>query len=195
LLRDELRQQATYDPLTGCLNRASTFRALQQVLSHDQPSSAAILFIDLDGFKTINDTLGHAAGDNLLAEAAHAIAAQARADDVVGRVGGDEFVMICRGLSRPPDALAVAARLQKALAHTVAVPGGSVRVSASVGVTMAVPGATLQAVMNRADEAMYRSKRRRDRTPVFLPMPADPRPAPVTAAETTGPGSVVPTTL
>ena len=174
LLRDELRQQATYDPLTGCLNRASTFSALQEVLSHDEPNSAAILFIDLDGFKTINDTLGHAAGDDLLAGAAHAIAAQARAEDVVGRVGGDEFVMICRGLSRPQDALAVATRLQKALAHTVAVPGGSVEVSASVGVTMVVPGATLQALLKRADEAMYRSKRQPDPTPVFLPTPADP---------------------
>jgi GGDEF domain-containing protein len=82
--------------------------------------------------------------------------------------------MICRGLSRPPDALAVAARLQKSLAHTVALPGGSVEVSASVGVTMVVPGATLQALLRRADEAMYRSKRRPDRTPVFLPTPADP---------------------
>jgi diguanylate cyclase (GGDEF)-like protein len=171
LLREELRQRATYDPLTGCRNRASTFSALQQILNHDQPESAAILFIDLDGFKTINDTLGHAAGDDLLAEIAHAIAAQARTEDVVGRIGGDEFVMICRGLSRPPDALAVADRLQKALARTVAVAGRSVRVSASVGVTMTVPGISLEELMNRADEAMYRSKRQHDRTPVFLPMP------------------------
>jgi diguanylate cyclase (GGDEF)-like protein/PAS domain S-box-containing protein len=188
LLREELRQRATYDPLTGCLNRASTFNALQQVLSHDRPGSAAILFIDLDGFKTINDTLGHAAGDELLAEAAQAIAAQARTEDVVGRIGGDEFVMICRGVCRPPDALAVAARLQKALARTVAVADRSVRVSASVGVTMAVPGSTLQALMNRADEAMYQSKRRRDRAPVFLRMPTDRIPAAASAAETTGCG-------
>jgi diguanylate cyclase (GGDEF)-like protein/PAS domain S-box-containing protein len=174
LLREELREQATYDPLTGCRNRASTFSALQQVVAHDQREPTAILFIDLDGFKAINDTLGHAAGDDLLAEVAHTILAQARTDDVVGRIGGDEFVMICRNLSRPPDALAVAGRLQKALARTVALPGGSVRVSASVGVTMAVPGATLQALLSRADEAMYQSKRRTDRAPVFLPASADP---------------------
>lgn len=168
LLREELRRRATYDPLTGCLNRASTFIALQQVLACDQPGSAAILFIDLDGFKAVNDTLGHAAGDDLLAQIAHLITAQARTGDVVGRIGGDEFMMICYGLARPSDALAVAHRLQDALAHTVAVGGRSVRVSASVGATMAVPGTTLQALTNRADEAMYQSKRRQDRTPVFL---------------------------
>ena len=176
LLREELRRRATYDPLTGCLNRASTFIALQQVLTRDQPESTAILFLDLDGFKAVNDTLGHAAGDDLLAGVAHLIAAQARAGDVVGRIGGDEFVMICHGLARPSDALAVAHRLQDALASTVTVAGRPVRVSASVGVTMAVPGTTLQALMNRADEAMYESKRRHDRTPVFLSTAAVPAP-------------------
>jgi len=96
--------------------------------------------------------------------------------------------MICRGVSSPPDALAVAARLQKALARTVAVDGRSVPVSASVGVTMAVPGSTLQALLSRADEAMYQSKRQRDRTPVFLRMPTDRIPAPASAAETPGRG-------
>ena len=177
LLREELRRRATYDPLTGCLNRASTFIALQQFLNRDQADSAAILFMDLDGFKTINDTLGHAAGDDLLAEIAHVIAAQARAEDVVGRIGGDEFVMICHGLSRPSDALAVARRLQKALACTVALAGRPVPVSASVGVTMAVPGTSLPALLNRADEAMYQSKRRHDRTPVFLTMSPEAVPA------------------
>ena len=106
----------------------------------------------------------------------------------MGRIGGDEFVMIRRGVSRAPDALAVAARLQKALARTFAVADRSVPVSASVGVAMAVLGSTLQALMNRADEAMYQSKRRRDRTPVFLRMPTDRIPAPASAAETTGRG-------
>ena len=173
LLREELRRRATYDPLTGCLNRASTFIALQQVLSRDQPWSAAILFIDLDDFKAVNDTLGHSAGDHLLAEIAPLIASQARKGDVVGRIGGDEFVMICHDLARPADALAVAHRLQDALAHPIVVAGRPVQVSASVGVTMAIPGATLQEMMNRADEAMYQSKRRHDRTPVFLTASTD----------------------
>jgi diguanylate cyclase (GGDEF)-like protein/PAS domain S-box-containing protein len=176
LLREELRRRATYDPLTGCLNRASTFIALQQVLNRDQPCSAAILFIDLDDFKAVNDTLGHSAGDHLLAEVAPLIAAQARTGDVVGRIGGDEFVMICDGLARPADALAVAHRLQDALARPIVVAGRPVRVSASVGVTMTMPGATLQEMLNRADEAMYQSKRRHDRTPVFLTASAEPVP-------------------
>ena len=96
----------------------------------------------------------------------------------MGRIGGDEFVVICHGLARSPDALAAARRLQGALDRTMSVAGRSVRVSASVGVTMAVPGTTLQALMNRADEAMYQSKRRHDRTPVFLTTSTDPAPGP-----------------
>ena len=174
LLREELRQRATYDPLTGCMNRESTFTALEQVLDRAPSDAAAILFIDLDGFKAVNDTLGHSAGDHLLVHAAHRIAAQARAGDTVGRIGGDEFVMICHGLTRPPDALAVARRVQDALADDVAVAGRSVRMSASIGVTMAVEGTTLKALIDRADEAMYQSKRRRDREPVFLTTSTDP---------------------
>jgi len=141
-------------------SEAAARKGLERIKSLLPPEAGPHLtaaVASLDRFKTINDTLGHAAGDALLAEAARAIVAQARMEDVVGRIGGDEFVMICRGVCRPPDALAVAARLQKALARTVAVADRSVRVSASVGITMAVPGSTLQALMNRADEAMYSS--------------------------------------
>jgi diguanylate cyclase (GGDEF)-like protein len=174
LLREQLRHRATYDPLTGCLNRASTFHALQHLLSHGRPGTAAIIFIDLDEFKTVNDTFGHLAGDHLLAQIAHLITSQARTQDIVGRIGGDEFVMICHDLTHPTDALAVASRLQQTLSRTIAVADRPVQVSASLGVTMATPGTTAQALINRADEAMYQSKRRPDRQPVFLPTPTDP---------------------
>ena len=176
LLREELRHQATYDPLTGCLNRAATFTALRQILGDDRSDSTAIFYLDLDGFKTVNDTLGHAVGDDLLAEAAHTMKAQVRTGDVVGRVGGDEFVVICHGVGRPHEALAAAARLQEALAH-IDVAGHPVRVSASIGVTTSAPGTTLQDLLSRADEAMYQSKRRRDRAPVFLRTYPDSAPA------------------
>ena len=91
----------------------------------------------------------------------------------MGRIGGDEFVMICHDLALPAAALAVAHRLPDALAHPFVGAGRSVQVSASVGVTMAMPGATPQEMMNRADEAMYQSKRRHDRTPVFLTASTD----------------------
>jgi diguanylate cyclase (GGDEF)-like protein/PAS domain S-box-containing protein len=167
-LREELRRRAAYDSLTGCLNRASTLAALRHVLDREQPMPAAVLFIDLDDFKTVNDTHGHTVGDKLLADVARLIAAQARADDVVGRIGGDEFVMICHHLDHSTDALAVADRIYAALDCMVAVGDHKVRVSASVGVTIATPGASIHALLDRADEAMYQSKRRKDRTPVFL---------------------------
>jgi diguanylate cyclase (GGDEF)-like protein len=174
LLREELRQRATYDSLTGCLNRASTFLALQHVLTDAPPDTAAIIFIDLDGFKSVNDTLGHFAGDRLLAEVAHLITSHAGTDDVVAAViGGDEFIVICNGLAQPADALAMACRLQRALTRTITVAvSHSFTCRPVSAVTMATPGTTLQALIDRADEAMYQSKRQPDRRPVFLTAPS-----------------------
>ncbi len=173
-LREELRHRATHDSLTGFLNRAATFGALQHVLDANQKPPAAVLFIDLDHFKSVNDTFGHSAGDDLLADTAQRIATHVRAADVVGRIGGDEFLMICQGLDGPVEALAEAQRVQRALTQCVRVADRSIQMSASIGVTFATPGASVQSVVIRADEAMYRCKRQPDRTPVFLTTATDP---------------------
>ena len=179
ILREELRHQATYDSLTGCLNRVSTFAALHAVLDDPDNRPAAVLFVDLDQFKAINDTLGHLAGDDFLADAARRIAALARTDDIVGRIGGDEFLMICHDVGTEPEALAVATRLQRTLTRSISGGGRVIPLSASVGVTIGSPGASVEAVVFRADEAMYRCKRQRPRMPVFLAVEDDtsaPRP-------------------
>jgi diguanylate cyclase (GGDEF)-like protein/PAS domain S-box-containing protein len=173
LLHEELRRQATVDSLTGCLNRASTFAALRQVLDPSRDRPAVVLFIDLDHFKSVNDTFGHSVGDDLLADTVGRIASQVTADDVVGRIGGDEFLVIRHGLADPAEAIADANRLRQALAQTISVAGRSIRVSASIGITIATPGTSVQSVVSRADEAMYRSKRQINRTPVFITAPTD----------------------
>jgi diguanylate cyclase (GGDEF)-like protein len=104
------------------------------------------------------------------------IASHARTDDIVGRIGGDEFLMICRGLAGPVEALAEARRLCRTLTQRVAVTGRSIQMSASIGVTFATPGASVQSVVIRADEAMYRCKRQPGRTPVLLASALDPPP-------------------
>jgi len=168
ILREELRHQATHDSLTGCFNQASTLAALGRILDDEQSGLATVLFVDLDHFKTLNDTFGHAVGDRFLADAARRIAAQAREDDVVGRIGGDEFLMICHGIGTAPEALDVAERLQQTLTRSTSVDGRAIHLSASIGVTIASPGSSVNAVITRADEAMYLSKRQPQRTPVFL---------------------------
>jgi diguanylate cyclase (GGDEF)-like protein len=173
LLHEELRRQATVDSLTGCLNRASTFAALRQALDPSRDRPAVVLFIDLDHFKSVNDTFGHSVGDDLLADTVGRIASQVTADDVVGRIGGDEFLVIRHGLADPAEAIADANRLRQALAQTISVAGRSIRVSASIGITIATPGTSVQSVVSRADEAMYRSKRQINRTPVFITAPTD----------------------
>ena len=173
LLHEELRRQATVDSLTGCLNRASTFAALRQVLDPSRDRPAVVLFIDLDHFKSVNDTFGHCVGDDLLADTVDRIAAQLTADDVVGRIGGDEFLVIRHGLADPAEAIADANRLRQALAQTISVAGQSIHVSASIGITIATPGASVQSVVSRADDAMYRSKRQLNRIPVFITAPVE----------------------
>jgi diguanylate cyclase (GGDEF)-like protein/PAS domain S-box-containing protein len=168
ILREELRHQATHDSLTGCFNQASTLAALRRILDDEQGRPATVLFVDLDHFKTINDTFGHSVGDRFLADSARRIAALARGDDVVGRIGGDEFLMICHGISTAPEALEVAERLQQTLTRSTSVAGRIVHLSASIVVTIATPGSSVHAVVTRADEAMYSSKRQPRRKPVFL---------------------------
>ena len=155
-LRAELEQRATYDALTGCLNRAALLRGLARQLQDVAPGSGcAVLFFDLDGFKAVNDTQGHAAGDAVLRQVAAGLHGAARPRDAVGRLGGDEFVVACPGVPSAAEALLLAEHLR---AHLVT-PGLS-GVSASTGIAWSdEAGTDADTLLARADAAMYRAKR------------------------------------
>jgi diguanylate cyclase (GGDEF)-like protein/PAS domain S-box-containing protein len=178
-LRRELERRATFDPLTGCRNRASVMADLDAALAapgHRSAGTAAI-FVDLDRFKPINDRLGHTAGDRVLEIAATRLKAVVRDGDIVGRFGGDEFLLLLTGVSEVSEALEVAGRVANVLHKQVTLPGGSVDMRASVGVAWSCqPGLTAGELVAEADTAMYESKRQGAGRPVLfgssLPMVA-----------------------
>jgi diguanylate cyclase (GGDEF)-like protein len=158
---DQLRHQAFHDSLTGLPNRALILDRTQQMLSRArrQDTPVAALFIDLDDFKDINDTLGHEAGDQLLAGVATRIASALREEDTVGRLGGDEFVVLVEGASMATGAEVVADRILDVLASPFEISGSDVplAVTASIGIAegnRALPGDLLR----DADIALYRAK-------------------------------------
>lgn len=157
-MREELRRRATYDELTGCLNRPAIRRALEQHISDGGgEGERAVLFVDLDGFKAVNDDLGHAAGDELLRAVAEHIRASVREQDLVGRLGGDEFLIVCPGMDEE-SAHRLADRIALATSHG---PAGRAEVRASVGVTWSRGDARdAEALLAQADREMYAVKRR-----------------------------------
>jgi diguanylate cyclase (GGDEF)-like protein len=159
-----LEHQALHDPLTGLANRALFRDRLLQALTRRarHPAPLAVLFLDLDDFKDVNDGLGHAAGDELLAKAAARLRRCVREADTLARLGGDEFAIL---LEQPADeqaAAAVAARIVAALAEPFQLHGQEVRVTASIGVALSsgVPDGArdVDAVLHQADVAMYKAK-------------------------------------
>jgi diguanylate cyclase (GGDEF)-like protein/PAS domain S-box-containing protein len=165
-LREELRVQATFDALTGCYNRASIMSAIDHALAATDRYSTAVIFIDLDKFKPVNDTLGHGAGDELLVTVADRLKELLRADDMVGRIGGDEFLLVCRGLERPARAVAIAERIADVLRGRIQLSTGVVQVQASIGVAFSRNDSTSDSLVAQADTAMYESKRRGHGLPV-----------------------------
>jgi diguanylate cyclase (GGDEF)-like protein len=165
-LREELTDRATFDALTRTLNRAATITALEAAL--DNPGAGVgVVFVDLDGFKDVNDRRGHAVGDRLLAYAAARLGAAAREADVVGRIGGDEFLVVCRNVPGPAFALEIGARLAASLREPTDVDGEPLVPRASLGVTWSAgEGITADGLIARADMAMYESKSRQG-TPVL----------------------------
>ncbi|WP_236835900.1 sensor domain-containing diguanylate cyclase [Blastococcus sp. KM273129] len=159
LFEEELRRQARTDPLTGLLNRTAFNERLEAAAAGAGPGSCpAVLFIDVDDFKDVNDTLGHAAGDELLLAVAGRLSADVRGEDVVARLGGDEFALL---LADADAALLreVAERLLTALRAPVRVGTRTTTVTASIGGALGTAGCTAEELLHRADTAMYAAKR------------------------------------
>lgn len=159
----DLERQAMSDPLTGLLNRRGIERALNGALSAARRygEQGVVLSIDLDGFKFVNDSYGHAAGDKVLRQVARALSENTRETDSVGRIGGDEFVVI---LTRVPHDLGIArAHLlaEQVNSTMVNIEGRAILLRASVGVQPYGSEDDGTSLLNRADQAMYRNKRMR----------------------------------
>jgi diguanylate cyclase (GGDEF)-like protein len=163
---------ANHDRLTGLLNRRGFEQRLQSMVDTDNKENAAtaVMFIDLDGFKAVNDTLGHEAGDTLLKEAATRLTGILRDTDLVARFGGDEFVIATSHAEEPgPSGLRMLAdRVRDTLQIEVAGPGGEIQVAATLGVAAAPhDGETIETLLDHADQAMYVGKRRGRNAVVF----------------------------
>jgi diguanylate cyclase (GGDEF)-like protein/PAS domain S-box-containing protein len=158
---EQLLRQATFDDLTGLPNRVLVLDRLEQALAlaHRESEQTAVLYIDLDRFKTVNETQGHNAGDHLLVEAAARLSACLREGDTLARMGGDEFLLILPGLEDGEEARLVADRVLEIFLQPFAIDGQEHFISASIGVTL-FPGDGLdpQVLLRNADLAMYRAK-------------------------------------
>ncbi|MEU3915352.1 MULTISPECIES: EAL domain-containing protein [unclassified Streptomyces] len=177
-LQAQLQHSAEHDPLTDLPNRALFTRRVRQALTGRRAGdhSTAVLFIDLDGFKAVNDTIGHQAGDELLIEAARRLQDAVRAGDTAARLGGDEFAALILGdgsrdrSAREYQVHDIADRLRTTLSQPYRIAGSEVRVAASIGVAFADPGITPSDLMRNADLAMYRAKAGgKDRVELYAP--------------------------
>jgi diguanylate cyclase (GGDEF)-like protein len=155
-LQEQLAYQARHDSLTGLPNRRLLNERLTCSLA--RPSRVAVLFVDLDRFKTVNDTLGHDAGDELLRQVGARLAGCLRTQDLLARVGGDEFVALLDGVADRHEATAAADRIVAVLRAPFDVLGQQVTIGASVGVCFDTPGATVDDMLGGADAAMYQVK-------------------------------------
>jgi diguanylate cyclase (GGDEF)-like protein/PAS domain S-box-containing protein len=166
-LRDALEQRARTDGLTGCLNRSGTIGALEHALANiGSVEGVGLLFIDLDGFKSINDSRGHAIGDAVLEVVARRLRSAVRTGDLVGRLGGDEFVVISPGLQSAGAAVEFAGRVSQQLQGPAVIDGVPAPITASVGVAW-TSTATAGELLNAADGAMYTAKQTHSAEPVL----------------------------
>jgi diguanylate cyclase (GGDEF)-like protein/PAS domain S-box-containing protein len=171
-LEDELAHQAFHDSLTGLANQALFRDRVQHALTrtgrHD--GRLAVLYLDLDNFKTVNDSLGHPTGDKLLICVAERLRACLRAMDTAARLGGDEFAVLLEDLTSAGDATGLADRLIAALQQPFTVADREVFIGASIGIALDAPGVSNDQLLRNADIAMYTAKRRgRGRYEIFQP--------------------------
>ena len=162
VIEEQYMHQAFHDPLTDLANRTlflyQVGHALARGLRHVQP--VTVLFLDLDNFKTVNDSLGHAAGDRLLVDAARRLAACVRDTDLIARLGGDEFAVLVEDAASEQEVLLMAERIASALANPFMLHGKEVFVSASIGIARTTVGETADDLVRNADVAMYIAKTR-----------------------------------
>lgn len=158
---EKIRHQAHFDNLTSLPNRFLALDRLSQILIETQKSNskAAVLFLDLDDFKKVNDSLGHEVGDKLLIEAAHRLQQAVKKDDTVGRLGGDEFIILISNLENDNDVLALSERLLKVFRTPFKIEDRSLVITLSIGIAIAPKdGNSTSALLRNADTAMYRAK-------------------------------------
>lgn len=152
--------QALHDPLTGLANRLLFQRRLEDALDPSRPDAEqlAVMLIDMNGFKAVNDTLGHQAGDDVLVETGHRLRKVVRDGDTVARLGGDEFAVLLPSVTSADGAVEIAERATGALRRNYLLPAGSAAVSGSVGMVLGRPGTCAEDMLRHADAAMYRAK-------------------------------------
>ena len=160
----ELYDLATHDALTGLPNRSFFSERFRHAMARAKRAGhlVGLLYLDLDRFKPVNDSLGHKCGDKLLQTVARRLKRSVREEDTIARLGGDEFAVILEHLSRPRDAAATARKLLQALARPYWLDGHRARVTASIGITVyPLDGDDVETLLKRADGAMYRAKAER----------------------------------
>jgi diguanylate cyclase (GGDEF)-like protein/PAS domain S-box-containing protein len=159
--QEELLFNATHDALTGLPNRTLFLGRLESVVDrmkrHSQ-QAAAVLFIDIDDFKVVNDCYGHATGDALIKEVSNRLRACLRSEGTIARMGGDEFTVLVEDVTDPSDAIRVAQRIQSSFTQPFLLDGLEVFKSASIGIALTSPETSAETVLQNADIAMYRAK-------------------------------------
>jgi len=161
LAQEQLLFNATHDALTGLPNRALFLGRLQSVVDRMKRHSreaAAVLFIDIDDFKVVNDCYGHATGDLLIKEVSNRLRACMRSDGTIARMGGDEFTILVEDVTDPSDAIRVAERIQSSFTRPFLFEGLEIFKSTSIGIALTSPKTSAEAVLQNADIAMYRAK-------------------------------------
>lgn len=160
-MSESFRHDSLHDSLTGMPNRALLTERLEHLAQRAvrTPSNVAVLFADLDDFKAVNDTFGHAVGHDLLVAVAARLSADLRSGDTLARLSGDEFVIVCEDVARPDDAFVLGERIIAAFTDPFGLGGQPVAISASVGIVYAGSGAVhLDRLLQAADGAMYEAK-------------------------------------
>jgi diguanylate cyclase (GGDEF)-like protein len=159
--KQRIRHMAEHDPLTDLPNRRQLQAKLDLAIAFAKRSGkmVAVMFIDLDGFKAVNDTLGHQVGDDLLKEVAKRLRQGTRSSDLVARLGGDEFVVVLSELDSPDDATLLASKLNELIARPISIASKNIRISTSIGISIYPSnGHSGEDLLGKADDAVYQAK-------------------------------------